>query len=230
MLILGLAPILMTIHLVLTYPARRLQQSAHSRGGEIWLILTMILATLISLGAVVLPFVLSIRYLYSNGISLSSLLFFRFELVRDSLIAAGVGVGYFGYLKLVTRLTGSLSPNQTAVMGIAAILVSPFCEEIIFRGYGKVYCDMNHIGDPMAALLTAVLFALAHMHIGGVLEKPSLWQASYSVFLDTVFGLSLYYLYLVTGSLMTPILSHSALNAALFYCGRSQQTLSTSRP
>ena len=86
------------------------------------------------------------------------------------------------------------------LMGFAAIVVAPVCEEIVFRGYlygvAKRYC-----GPFVGALGTALAFAAAHASLVALLPLA-------------LFGLLLAWLYERTGSIWAPIAAHACFNAA----------------
>jgi membrane protease YdiL (CAAX protease family) len=86
------------------------------------------------------------------------------------------------------------------LMAIAAALVAPVCEEIVFRGY--LYPVAKKFSGPwVAALCTALIFSAAH--------------GSFSALLPLfAFGLLLVALYEFTGSLWAPMAVHFLFNGA----------------
>jgi membrane protease YdiL (CAAX protease family) len=87
--------------------------------------------------------------------------------------------------------------------GIAAILIAPAAEEILFRGI--LYPAIKERGWPRTALIgTSLLFGAIHGHL------PSFVALS---FLGLVFAL----LYDRTSNLLAPILAHSTFNAVNFF-------------
>ncbi len=86
------------------------------------------------------------------------------------------------------------------LMGIAAAVVAPICEEVIFRGF--LYPAMKRfVGSWMSALCSALMFSAAH---GSVSALVPLF----------VFGLVLVALYEFTGSIWAPMAAHFLFNAA----------------
>lgn len=86
-----------------------------------------------------------------------------------------------------------------ALMGFAAVIVAPLCEEVVFRGYlygvAKRYC-----GPFAAALGSALIFSAAHASLVALLPLA-------------LFGLLLAWLYERTGSLWAPVAAHACFNA-----------------
>ena len=86
------------------------------------------------------------------------------------------------------------------LMGFAAVVVAPVCEEVVFRGYlygvAKRYC-----GPITAAFATSLAFAAAHASLVALLPLA-------------LFGLLLAWLYERTGSIWAPIAAHACFNAA----------------
>lgn len=94
------------------------------------------------------------------------------------------------------------SPGAVAVTLLGAIVFAPIFEELVFRGllYGTLRA---RLGWPLAAVGSALVFALAHGYgVAGLL----------SVFLS---GLLWAWVYERTGSLLAPILAHVVNNAAV---------------
>jgi membrane protease YdiL (CAAX protease family) len=222
MFILILCPLLMTVHLLLSYPTRRLQKAARSRGEEfsVPLVIALLMAAVIAFSAPIVPFVLVWRQIHSTGLSLAALVLSNIRPLPDAAIAAIVGACQVLCLTLYRRIAKAAAGKYTLVEGLVSCSFSPFVEEIIFRGYGRMYCNAHSISDPIAALFTAVLFAVAHFHVASALDAPSLRRAATNVIADTAAGIMLYYSYVATGSLITPIMAHFAINAAFFYSGR----------
>jgi membrane protease YdiL (CAAX protease family) len=94
------------------------------------------------------------------------------------------------------------SPRAVAVTLLGSIVFAPIFEELVFRGllYGTLRA---RLGWPLAAVGSALVFALAHGYgVAGLL----------SVFLS---GLLWAWVYERTGSLLAPILAHVVNNAAV---------------
>jgi uncharacterized protein len=96
-------------------------------------------------------------------------------------------------------------------LGFSAVIIAPLAEELIFRGY--VYGVLKRFTDGyFAALGSALVFAIVHMHIGTLVPL-------------FVLGLLLVLAYEVTGSLLVAIFIHAIFNAsstALILLGYSE--------
>jgi membrane protease YdiL (CAAX protease family) len=106
----------------------------------------------------------------------------------------------------VQALRESAAWWDRALMGVVAVALAPWAEEILFRGI--LYPALRHAGFRRVAWWgTAVLFAAVH------------WNAA--TFLPLLlFALLLTWLYERTGNLLAPIAAHAlfnALNFAMFY-------------
>lgn len=88
--------------------------------------------------------------------------------------------------------------NRSLVV-VMAVVVAPFAEEAIFRGY-LFRVASRYTGVKWAILATSVLFAAIHAHLPAF---PGLF----------VLAIALTLVYAKTGSLWAPILIHSAFNA-----------------
>ncbi len=83
---------------------------------------------------------------------------------------------------------------------IAAVVIAPLAEETLFRGF--IYGVLKRYTDaPFAALISSLMFAVIHMHVGSLLP---LWM------LAVLFCLA----YEITGCLLVPMLLHAIFNAA----------------
>lgn len=86
------------------------------------------------------------------------------------------------------------------------------CEEIVFRGFLPWYLlSLNHFSDLQVSLLTAVilsslLFGFAHLYQG--------WKG---VLATGLIGAFLAYLYVITGSLILPIILHILVDARIVF-------------
>ena len=86
-----------------------------------------------------------------------------------------------------------------ALIIIAAVVVAPIAEETLFRGF--IYGVLKRYTDgPFAAIISAMFFAIIHMHVGSLVP---LW----------VLALVLCAAYEMTGCLLVPMLLHSAFNS-----------------
>ena len=91
-------------------------------------------------------------------------------------------------------------PAVLWLMALAAVLVAPLCEELLFRGY--LYPVAKKFTGPwLAACSSALFFAAAHGNLSALLP----------LFL---FGLLLVWIYEKTGSLWAPIAVHFCFNGA----------------
>lgn len=91
-------------------------------------------------------------------------------------------------------------PVILGLMAVAAVLVAPVCEEILFRGY--LYAAAKRFAGPwVAGIGASLIFAAAH---GGLAPLLPLF----------VFGGLLVLAYEFTGSLWAPIGMHFCLNGA----------------
>jgi len=83
---------------------------------------------------------------------------------------------------------------------IALSLTAGICEEILFRGY-LLWVLTHHLPLLPSAAITAVLFGLGH-----------LYQGAKGVAQTGLFGAFLVAVYLLTGSLLMPMLLHAAMD------------------
>ncbi|XP_039160887.1 uncharacterized protein LOC104433628 [Eucalyptus grandis] len=97
-------------------------------------------------------------------------------------------------------LIGSSGVSTACLLGITGVL-APFLEETIFRGFFMVSLT-KWVPTPVAVLISAAVFALAHLTPG---EFPQLFV------LGTALGLS----YAQTRNLITPITIHSLWNSGV---------------
>jgi uncharacterized protein len=90
------------------------------------------------------------------------------------------------------------SPSLKATMGIAAVIVAPLVEETVFRGF--IYGVLKRYTDGwFAAVCSAALFAIVHMHVGSLVPL-------------FVLALGLCAAYERTGSLLVPMGMHALFN------------------
>jgi membrane protease YdiL (CAAX protease family) len=122
------------------------------------------------------------------------------------------GLQGLGYMDLMDRLgvqkvqdTVELfqkgkDPAVLILMAVAAVIVAPICEEVVFRGY--LYPAAKRFAGPwVAAVCTALMFSAAHGNMAALLPL-------------FVFGLVLVALYEFTGSIWAPVAAHFLFNAA----------------
>jgi membrane protease YdiL (CAAX protease family) len=122
------------------------------------------------------------------------------------------GLQYAGYMEWmeslgvetvqesVKLLQKSEDPLVLGLMTVAAVLVAPLCEEIVFRGY--FYPVLKRFaGAWPAAICSAMVFAAAHGNLTALLPL-------------FVFGGLLVFIYEKTGSIWAPIAVHFCFNSA----------------
>jgi len=102
--------------------------------------------------------------------------------------------------QIAVQVLGSTrGPVERAVFALAAVVMAPLVEEILFRGI--LYPLLKHRGYPRLAFWgTSFLFAAIHVHLASFIP----------LFL---FGLILIWIYERTDTLLAPILTHSTFNA-----------------
>lgn len=100
----------------------------------------------------------------------------------------------------VKLLQTTEDPVLLGLMGFAAVLVAPFCEELLFRGF--LYPVAKKFTGPwLAAFSSALFFAAAHGNLAALLPL-------------FIFGGLLVLLYEKTGSIWAPIAVHFCFNSA----------------
>ncbi len=98
----------------------------------------------------------------------------------------------------VKLLQESTDPLTLGLMAFAAVIVAPFCEEIIFRSF--LYpAAKKFIGTGAACVFSALVFSAAH---GSMMALLPLF----------VFGCLLVYIYEKTGSIWAPMAVHLCFN------------------
>lgn len=100
----------------------------------------------------------------------------------------------------VQLLKTSTDPTVLILMAVAAVLVAPISEEIIFRGY-LYAAAKKYAGTWVAAICTGLIFAAVHGSLAALLPL-------------FIFGVILALLYEKTGSLWAPIAVHFCFNGA----------------
>ena len=142
-----------------------------------------------------------------------SLGFRKFDVKKGLLLAiAVIGIGIaisYGYEALLQRLGSDTSTDiyypfningiGIAFFAIIAVLVAPIAEETFFRGF-MFQGIKKRIGFPWAAIISAALFAIAHMSAESLVP----------IFL---LGLMLAWLYHKTKSVWPCIIVHAAYNS-----------------
>jgi membrane protease YdiL (CAAX protease family) len=123
------------------------------------------------------------------------------------------GMAWAGYFHWMERLLGeepvqdvvrllkeAKDPAVVLLMVVAAVVVAPVCEEIIFRGY--LYPSAKRFaGRWAAALCSGLVFGAAHGSLAALLPL-------------CLFGVVLAELYERTGSLWAPVAAHFFFNGA----------------
>jgi membrane protease YdiL (CAAX protease family) len=112
--------------------------------------------------------------------------------------------------KQQTGFEGVSSTPQLIVTFISLVLLPPIVEEIVMRGF--LFTSLKQGTTVVkAALLTSVIFAIAHLQIGS--GAPLLWLAAIDTF---ILSLVLCYLRQRTGSLWAGIGLHMLKNGIAF--------------
>lgn len=123
------------------------------------------------------------------------------------------GLEFSGYMKWVERTLGvdgtqdavkllktSRNFGALGVMSFVAVVVAPFCEETVFRGF--FYPVAKRFAGPwVAAIFSGMVFAAAHDNVPALLPL-------------FVLGVGLSVAYELTGSLWAPIFIHFCFNGA----------------
>ena len=100
----------------------------------------------------------------------------------------------------VKLLQNSDDPRILALMGFAAVVAAPLCEEIVFRGY--LYPAAKKFNGPwVAGICSSLVFAGAHGNLAALLPL-------------FIFGCVLVVVYEKTGSIWAPIAVHCCFNIA----------------
>jgi membrane protease YdiL (CAAX protease family) len=100
----------------------------------------------------------------------------------------------------VKLLQTATNPVVISLMAVAAVLVAPICEEIVFRGYLFPFAK-KYTGTWVAAICSGLIFAAAHGSLAALLPL-------------FIFGVVLAMLYEKTGSIWAPIAVHFCFNGA----------------
>lgn len=148
---------------------------------------------------------------------------------RDPLYTvAGFAVYFLLYaavLAAASALVPSLNVDQKQELGfdnatsstislaltfISLVVLPPIVEEVVFRGF--IFTGLRNKFKPLsAALITSIIFAVAHLQIGN--GKPLLWVAALDTF---ILSLVLCYLRNKTDSLWPGIFLHALKNGIAF--------------
>jgi len=100
----------------------------------------------------------------------------------------------------VKLLQTATDPVVISLMAVAAVLVAPVCEEIVFRGYLFPFAK-KYTGTWIAAICSGLVFAAAHGSLAALLPL-------------FIFGVVLAMLYEKTGSIWAPMAVHFCFNGA----------------
>jgi membrane protease YdiL (CAAX protease family) len=102
----------------------------------------------------------------------------------------------------VQVIRAAQSWQNRAVLGIAAVLIAPAAEEILFRGL--LYPTIKQAGYPRLAIwITALLFGAIHMNLATFIPL-------------TVLALLLIWIYEKTGNLLASVTAHAVFNLINF--------------
>lgn len=97
----------------------------------------------------------------------------------------------------------SVSPGQRICFGIAALVLAPFVEEILFRGI--LYRFLKQMGWPrLSIVISSLLFGFIHGNLMALVPLSCL-------------AVVLALLYDETDNLMSPITAHAVFNAVNFF-------------
>lgn len=107
-----------------------------------------------------------------------------------------------GFLLTSPRLNIPTAPLEILLYFTLMVLLPAFFEELLFRG--AIMHSLKKFGDGLAVLLSALLFALAHLSL----------ISGCNAF---VMGLVIGYFVIKTGSLWTGIIMHFSINAVGFF-------------
>ena len=125
------------------------------------------------------------------------------------MMAALQGSGYMKWIEslgvdpvqeVVKLLQQSNDPLVISLMAIAAVIVAPLCEELVFRGYLYPLAK-KYAGPWIGGLFSAVIFGCAHGNLAALLPL-------------TIFGILMVIIYQKTGSLWATIAVHFCFNGA----------------
>ena len=95
--------------------------------------------------------------------------------------------------------TGSVTVR--ILMGVAAVVVAPLSEELLFRGFLYGVCK-RFTDTHFAAIINGLLFATVHLHVGSFAPLFAL-------------ALVLVVVYEITGSLLVPMAMHALFNGLM---------------
>ena len=151
----------------------------------------------------------------------------KFKLTDPLLTLAGFAVYFISYsilLTIATHIFPAINVNQKQQLGfqnasgsrdliltfISLVVLPPFVEETVFRGF--IFTGLrNNLKWWWSALLTSVIFASAHLEFGS--GQPLLWSAAIDTF---TLSMVLCYLRQKTDSLWPGILLHALKNCIAF--------------
>ena len=103
-----------------------------------------------------------------------------------------------GPQEMVKTFHGATDPAMRVLMAVAAVIVAPLVEETVFRGF--IYGTLKRFTDGwFAALCSAALFSIVHLHIGSAVPL-------------FVLALGFCLAYEHTGSLLVPVFMHAFFN------------------
>lgn len=147
-----------------------------------------------------------LQHLHWRSLGLVVVMFTVIILISVNLVSA-VSVGWLKNIwpelesqEMVKAFQTSGGIGFKILVIVAAVLIAPLAEETLFRGF--IYGVLKRYTDaPFAALISSLMFAVIHMHVGSLLP---LWM------LAVLFCLA----YEITGCLLVPMLLHAIFNAA----------------
>lgn len=167
-------------------------------------------------------------FLRKRGIALHDL-GIRKPKAGNFLLALPVFVAYLFFLAAVLMIAGRLIPGidldqkqeigfDTAAYGkdlilifIALVVLTPIVEEIVMRGF--LYGGLkNGLPKLQAALITSLIFGIAHLQLGSSADSP-LWTAAIGTFL---LSMALVWLRERTGNIWSGVAVHMMKNGLAF--------------
>ncbi|MFI5908688.1 CPBP family intramembrane glutamic endopeptidase [Dactylosporangium sp. NPDC051541] len=155
------------------------------------------------------------------GLSVPSLAGLLFALVAFAMFVAALG--YRGRRGVVAspRIAFLLPRNgRERLWGTATAFTAGICEELVFRGAFLAFAvGVLHLNLWLATLAVSLFFGLGHLYQGWI-----------GVAGTTVFGACATILYLFSGSLLLPMLVHTAVDLAPFALIRYSEPATVGSP
>ena len=182
-----------------------------------------IIAGVLCIALCVLVFPLYRRLSGDGSLSAKSFFALRLPKARHALLALAIGAAAYHFVALYLNLCGKLFPSAfesydnasqsitseslVAVNLILLVIVTPLCEELIFRNRLIDSFSGAGIGPVFSVLLSSLIFGVAH-------GNP-VWII-YAFTIGCIFG----FMYTSSGSLMTGVIAHAVFNLFGFAYGK----------